>query len=93
MRKYGETIYETRGGPIDSHPWGVTTAKGNKVYVHLMGDSDENILLNDFGKKIKKVYLFEDKSVVIFKQNEFGITIKVPLDKRRPIDTIVVMEI
>jgi alpha-L-fucosidase len=93
MRKYGETIYETRGGPIDSHPWGVTTAKGNKVYVHLLGDSDENLLLNDFGKKIKKAYLFDDKSVVIFKQNEFGITIKVPLDKRKPIDTIVVMEI
>ena len=93
MRKYGETIYETRGGPIDSHPWGVTTAKGNKVYVHIMGDSDENLLLNDFGKKIKKAYLFDDKSAVIFKQNEFGITIKVPLDKRKPIDTIVVMEI
>jgi len=93
MKKYGETIYGTRGGPIDAHPWGVTTAKGNKIYVHLMGESDENILLNDFGKKIKKAYLFDDQSKVIFKQNEFGITIKVPNDKRKPIDTIVVIEI
>ena len=92
MKKYGETIYGTRGGPIDPHPWGVTTIKANKLYIHLLGDSDENLLLNDFGKKIRKTYLFDDQSPVVFKQNEFGITIKVPLEKRKPIDTIVVME-
>jgi alpha-L-fucosidase len=92
MKKYGETVYGTRGGPVDPHPWGVTTVKGNKVYVHLMGESDENLLLNDFGKKIRKAYLFDDQSPVVFKQNEFGITIKVPTGKRKPIDTIVVLE-
>ncbi|MEI7526377.1 MAG: alpha-L-fucosidase [Mariniphaga sp.] len=92
MKKYGESVYGTRGGPIDPHSWGVTTIKGSKVYIHLMGDSDENLLLNDFGKKIKKAYLFDDQTPVIYKQNEFGISIKVPAAKRKPIDTIVVME-
>jgi alpha-L-fucosidase len=92
MKKYGETVYGTRGGPVPPHPWGVTTAKGNKVFVHLMGDSDENLLINDFGKKIKKSYLFDDQSPVVFKQTEFGIAIKVPTEKRKSIDTIVVLE-
>ena len=92
MKVYGEAVYGTRGGPIDPHPWGVTTIKGTKVYVHLMGESDENLLLKDFGKKIRKAYLFDDQSAIVFKQNEFGINIKVPQTKRKPIDTIVVLE-
>lgn len=92
MKKYGETVYETRGGPVAPHSWGVTTIKGNKLYIHLMGESDENLLLNDFGKKIKKAYTFDDQSLVVYKQNEFGIIIKVPVEKRKPIDTIVVLE-
>jgi len=92
MKVYGEAVYGTRGGPIDPHPWGVTTIKGNKVYVHLMGESDENLLLNDFGKKIRKAYLFDDQSAIVYKQTEFGINMKVPQSKRKPIDTIVVLE-
>ena len=92
MKIYGSTIYGTRGGPVGPHPWGVTTIKGNSLYIHLMGESDENLLINDFGKKIKKAYLFDDQSPVIYKQNEFGITIKVPEVKRKPIDTVIVLE-
>ena len=32
----GETIYGTRGGPLTASDWGVTTQKGNKVYVHIL---------------------------------------------------------
>ena len=32
MKKYGETIYGTRGGFIEPHDWGVTTQKDNKLY-------------------------------------------------------------
>jgi len=92
MKKYGETVYGTRGGPVSPHSWGVTTTKDNKVFAHLMGESDENLLLNDFGRKIKKVYLFDDQTPVVFKQNEFGISIRVPIEKRKPIDTILVFE-
>ncbi len=92
MKKYGATVYGTRGGPVGPHPWGVTTTKGNSVFIHLMGESDENLLVNDFGKKIKKAYLFDDQSPVIYKQTEFGITMKVPEGKRKPVDTIVVLE-
>lgn len=32
----GETIYGTEGGCIPEQPWGVTTQKGNDLYVHIL---------------------------------------------------------
>ena len=59
LDKYGETIYGTRGGPYKPTDWGVSTRKGNTVYVHLLnwfGDSPElELPLN--GAAVKKVSL------------------------------------
>lgn len=41
MKVYGETIYGTRGGCVAPHPWGVTTQKGNKLYVHILDLQDK----------------------------------------------------
>ena len=93
MNQYGETIYGTRGGPVSPHSWGVTTIKGNTVFVHVLRLPDNNLLLPDFGKKVKKVYLFDDKTPVGYQQNKYGITLNIPKKVRKPYDTILVMEI
>ncbi|PSK83345.1 alpha-L-fucosidase [Prolixibacter denitrificans] len=93
MDRYGKTIYGTRGGPVSPHNWGVTTVKGNKVFVHVLDLQDTNLLLPDFGKKVKKAYFFDDNTPVNFQQNKFGTTLNIPQDKRKPYDTILVMEI
>lgn len=36
LKKYGETIYGTRGGPVTAQEWGVTTKKPGVVYVHVL---------------------------------------------------------
>ncbi|HTE34334.1 MAG TPA: alpha-L-fucosidase, partial [Chryseolinea sp.] len=36
LATYGETIYATRGGPLTAREWGVTTQKGNTVYIHVL---------------------------------------------------------
>jgi len=33
---YGETIYDTQGGDIQAQPWGTTTRKGKRLFVHLL---------------------------------------------------------
>ena len=56
LDKYGYTIYGTRGGPFKPTDWGVSTRKGNKIYLHILkwsGDSPK-IVLPDFGMDIKK---------------------------------------
>ncbi|HEY9046227.1 MAG TPA: alpha-L-fucosidase [Ohtaekwangia sp.] len=89
----GETIYGTRGGPLTARDWGVTTQKGNKVYIHVLDWTDESLTLPSWGKKIKSAKLFSDKSTVKFIENEFGITLKIPKAKMDETDTIVELEL
>jgi len=53
LDKNGETVYGTNGGPVSPKSWGVTTQKGNKVYVHILSAENSNFLIPDFGKKLK----------------------------------------
>lgn len=90
---YGETYYGTEKGPIAPRDWGATTQKGNTVYVHVMDLDDETLLLPEYDAKIKSVTLFDDKSALKYSQNEFGTLIRIPYSKRKPVDTIVVIEL
>jgi alpha-L-fucosidase len=45
LKTYGESIYGTRGGPVTPRPWGVTTQRGNKVYVHILDWMDERLVV------------------------------------------------
>lgn len=90
---YGETIYGTRGGPLSSRNWGVTTQRGNKIYVHILNWQDEVLVLPKFGKKVVSVKVFKDKTPVKFQENDFGFNLLVPKAKFDPIDTIIEIEV
>jgi len=91
--KYGETIYGTRGGPISPRSWGVTTQKGNKVFVHILNAEDNNLLIPDFGKKIKSISSFVTGAKLKFKQDAFGITVALPEGIMDETDTVLVIEL
>jgi alpha-L-fucosidase len=93
MEKNGETVYGTRGGPVSPKSWGVTTRKGNKVYVHILSPEDNNLLLPDFGKKVKSITLYSSGAKLKYKQDAFGIAVIVPDEVIDEIDTILVIEI
>ncbi len=93
LNVYGETIYGTRGGPLTARDWGITTQKGNKVYVHILDWYDESLVIPSWGKKIKSAKLFSDKTPVKFIENEFGITLKIPKAKFDELDTVVELEL
>ncbi len=93
LESNGETIYGTHGGPITPKSWGVTTRKGNKVYVHMLNPEDNNLLIPDFGKKVKSITLFETGAKLKYKQDSFGIVISVPQEMIDETDTILVIEI
>jgi alpha-L-fucosidase len=92
-RQYGETIYGTRGGPLTPRDWGVTTQKGNKVYIHILKWNDETITLPKLGKKVASAKFFIDKTPVKFLENDFGLSIKVPKDKMNDVDTVIELEL
>jgi alpha-L-fucosidase len=49
MKEYGESIYGTRGGPIKPMPWGVSTQKGNKVYLHILNLQQDTLEIPNIG--------------------------------------------
>lgn len=92
-RIYGETIYGTRGGPLSAREWGVTTQKGNKIYVHILNWQDETLTLPKPGKKVVSAKVFKDKSPVKFLENEFGLSLQIPKAKMDDVDTVVELEV
>ena len=89
--KYGESIYGTRGGPIGPHPWGVTTRKGNRVYVHVLDASDTSLLLPPLPSAVRSAQLLNGGQAVPFKNGDFGTILTLPKDLD-PVDTVIVLE-
>jgi alpha-L-fucosidase len=93
LDKNGESVYGTRGGPIAPHPWGVTTQKGNKVYVHILDWPDPVLLLPAVPKSVTSAYTLGDQKKVETATNEYGLLLKLPPHSADSCDTIVVLEL
>jgi alpha-L-fucosidase len=76
MNIYGETIYGTRGGLVAPHNWGVTTQKGNKLYVHILNLSDKALFLPITEKKVKKALSFRNRKAIKFTNVKGGILLQ-----------------
>lgn len=76
MSTHGETIHDTRAGIIPQQPWGVTTRKGNKLYVHILDLDKPELLLPLADRKIKSITRFRDKTPVKHKKTKDGILLQ-----------------
>lgn len=76
MKTYGETIYGTRGGDITPRDWGVTTRKGNKLYVHILNLEDKGLFLPLTTEKVRSAVVFKDKKPVKFSQDKKGVVLE-----------------
>jgi alpha-L-fucosidase len=93
LRQNGESIYGTRGGPITPRNWGVTTIKGDKVYVHVLDWQDPVLALPHLSQRVRSARFLKDGSRVKFIENEFGLLLKLPGRADSDLDTIVVLEL
>lgn len=94
LQKYGYTIYETRGGPFKPADWGVSTRKGNSVYLHILkwiGNSPK-ITIPDLGMEIKNCRLAHGGSVKLTKLDK-GYTIEFAEKDLQSVNTIVELEL
>ncbi len=90
MRKNGGSIYGTRGGPITPRPWGVSTRKGNSIYLHVLDWRDEALAIPRI-EHIRSARVWPDGPKVQVKE-AFGTVLLIPAAARNPIDTIVEIE-
>ena len=76
MKQYGETIYGTRGGLVAPRDWGVTTQKGNTLYVHILNYPDKELVLPLQGRKVKRAVVYKDKTLVRYLHSRDGIILQ-----------------
>ena len=72
--RYGETIYGTTAGDIPVQEWGVTTRKGNRLFVHIF-DHNEKELTLPLQSKVKKAWIYDTKKMLKTKRTKEEITI------------------
>jgi len=78
MTDFGETIYGTRQGPVTPRTWGVSTQKGNRIFLHILNTEDKNVLIPSLHKKIASINLYHNKQNVSFVESKLGIIITIP---------------
>jgi alpha-L-fucosidase len=93
MRKYGETIYDTRGNVVPPQQWGVVTQKGNFLYAHILnGLKEQYVFIPDVKQKISKANLFGSTVELKFKQQPEGVFVYLPNVSTDNIDTIIQLQ-
>ena len=93
LAKNGDAIYGTRGGPLTPQPWGVTTRRGNRVYVHVFDAPETALLIPPLGARVRSARLLGAGRAAEFSEHEFGIVVKLPAEVVDPIDTIVALDL
>lgn len=91
MKINSASIYGTRGGPIAPRRWGVTTQRGDTVYVHLLDTPDRVLALPPLPKKIARAYLLDSGAPVAVATTPDGITLTLPRRDNASPDQVVVL--
>jgi alpha-L-fucosidase len=78
LKVNGEAIYGTTAGFINPQPWGLTTAKPHKLYLHVFERPNNGLIFIPGLYQIKKAYLLATKQPLIFSKTRGGINVKLP---------------
>jgi len=74
----GSSIYGTRAGPIAPRSWGVTTQRGDTVFVHVLDWSDPTLALPSLGGGRWRAMSWPDGKSLQVTQVQGGVTLTLP---------------
>ncbi len=89
----GTAIYGTRAGPIAPREWGVTTQRGDSVFVHVLHWTDRLLALPPVGGTVRRATMLEGGVAVPVAQNADGVTLTLPDAPADAADRVVVLEV
>lgn len=89
LARNGESVYGTRGGPVSPRPWGVTTRKAGKVFVHILDWRDPVLALPRLQTPVKSARLLATGQSVATRAIDQGLLLTLPEKGRDEIDTVV----
>lgn len=78
LRAYGETIYGTRAGGVAPHPWGVSTQKGDRLFLHILDLADLSLFVPLEGVKVKDAKAFAGGKRVKVRAVDGGYVLTLP---------------
>ena len=93
LKQYGDSVYGTRGGPITPRPWGVTTRRGNRIYLHVLDWPDPVLVMPSLGGRVKSATAMKNGARVEVVENEYGVLVRIPKDAVDQYDTVIAVEI
>ena len=93
LTKNGETIYGARGGPMSARPWGVTTHKGDRIFVHILDWKDAALAIPRPDRPVKSASYFKDGRPVGFTFEKDALVLHLDPGASDPIDTIIALEL
>ncbi|MBN1393900.1 MAG: alpha-L-fucosidase [Pirellulales bacterium] len=88
LKHYGDSIYATRGGPFLPGKFGVSTCKGNKIYVHVLSFDGDKVRLGKLPAKITAAKVLTGGECKV-EQNENGVEIAVAKEHQQPLNTLI----
>ncbi|MCW1923859.1 alpha-L-fucosidase [Luteolibacter arcticus] len=92
LKKYGVSVYHTRGGPLRNSTWGGTTYRGDTVYVHILRWPGPSLPLAPIDEKIVSARALTGGAVK-FEQSAGVITLSMDEKDRDPLDTIIELKL
>jgi len=94
LKKYGVTIYGTRGGPFRNGIWGGSTHKGKTIWLHIAKWKGDKLELPALKSKIRKyTNLTHPAAQPVVEQTEKGLTISLAAVNQDKIDTIIQLDL
>jgi len=91
LERYGESIYGTRRGPVAPRPWGVTTRRGDRIYVHVLDWDDRILSLPGIGARVAGARMLVTGLDVGVIESENGVTLTLPPSLEGEPDRVVVL--
>lgn len=88
LTRFGGAIYGTRGGPVTPRDWGVTTRRGDTVFVHVLAWPDSVLSLPTMPKRVKAARDMATGRALRVTPTPGGIILEVPSGERGTPDRI-----
>ncbi|WP_207512442.1 alpha-L-fucosidase [Longitalea luteola] len=95
IKKNGESIYEAAASPLPLQDWGVSTVKGNTMYLHVFNwPADNKLYVGGLKSNVAKVYLLDGKKpLMCTRVNDNDVVIDLPAKMPDTLTTVIALTI
>ncbi len=89
MKEHGDAVYGTRGGPWLPGPWGVSTRKGNRVFLFVQQLADGALELPSLPARVVSARMLQGAPVA-WEEKEGTLEIRIPRGRRNLVPAAIV---